>query len=389
MLARAASSRSRLAGPRAAIALACTVALSAACATLDGTSNDGVNLPSAGDGPFRPLVGAELAVGAVPPYVFGVQAQAYEQPSAVGVNDDPSSAEVWMYCVAHPKGGAVIVRTHALDGRSFYGDATDNEDTSHPAHAAPTVLSADQAWEGGTVTAPSALRANGQVWLYYAGAGGIGVAQSSDGLSFTKVPQPVLTPDATATWETSTPGAPSVAVFPDGTWHMLYAAGGAIGEATSPDGLTWTRADGNPILAPSPTVDPSTLGPGETPPFDEGSVDDPVLAPQTTFDGRFQVRVLYTGYLEAPGGTAVRDSAIGVAGRFGTSGPLTRQAAPTYTAKLHERAAAFFEYAGGSLLYVGEDDTSLSSTSPFPGIAGAYAPATETLPPPSAFADSP
>lgn len=364
------------------------VSLSVSCATLGGESNNGINLPSAGDGPFRPLVAAELSLSAVPPYVLGDPSENFEEPTVVGVSDDPSSPEVWMYCVSHANGGDVVVRTHALDARSFYGDTTDNEDTSHARHVPPTVLSADQGWEGGTLTAPAAIRTNGQVWLYYTAAGGIGLAQSSDGLTFTKVPQPVLAPDASAAWETTTPHAPSVAVFPDGTWHMLYGAGGAIGEATSPDGVTWTRSDGNPVLSPSPTMDPSTLGPGQTPPFDEGGVDDPVLAPQTTLDGKLQVRVLYTGYREPPG-TSPRDSAIGLAGRYGTSGGLSRQAAPTYTAKLHEHGPAFFEYAGGSLLYVGEDDTSLSATSPFPGIAGAYSPATETLPAPSPYPNDP
>ena len=199
---------------------------------------------------------------------------------------------------------------------------------------------------------------------------------------------PVLAPDSTATWETTAPHAPSVAVFPDGSWHMLYGAGNSIGEATSVDGMTWTRVDANPVLGPSATVDPSTLAPGEDAPFDEGGIDDPVLAPQTTVDGRLQVRVLYTGYVNPPT-TSVRASAIGLAGRFGDTGVLTKQAAPTYTAGLHERAPAFFEFAGGSLLYVGEDDTALSQTSPFPGIAAAFAPASETLPPPSPFPSSP
>ena len=358
------------------------------CATLGGESNGGVNLPSSGDGPFRPLVDGELAPSSVVPYVFGDSTASYRQPSVVGVTDDPSGTEVWMYAVGHVAGADVIVRTHADDARSFYADATDNADSSHPRHTPAVVLSADQAWEGGAVADPEAVRSGGQVWLFYDGAGGIGLAQSSDGLTFTKVAAPVLPADASASWENGAPHSPGVAIFPDGTWHMLYGAGGSIGEATSPDGLAWTRVAGNPVLTPSPVVDPSTLAPGATPPFDEYGVDDPILAPQMTIDGRLQIRVFYTGYGD-PASASPRSSAIGLAGRFGDAGPLSHQTDPTYTAELHERAPAFFEWTGGSLLYVGEDDTSLGATSTFPGIAAAYSPATGTLPPPLAYADSP
>lgn len=329
------------------------------------------------------------------PYVFAdlptspPQSIAYREPSVVATSDDPTSTGVWMYAVATLNGAPAIVRTRADDARSFFGDAADNEDTTHPKHTAPTVLTADQPWEGGVVAGPCAVRSGGQVWLFYGGAGGIGLATSTDGLSFTKAAGPVLPQGGGGAWETTAPRAPGVAVFPDGTWHMLYAAGTSIGEATSPDGTTWTRSGTDPVLEPTPTVDPSSLAPGQLPPFDEGSVDDPVLAPQTTFDGRFQVRVFYTGYREPPGAASPRDSAIGLAGRFGADGALSKQSVPVYTAQLHEAAPAFFEWPGGSLLYVGEDDTALDPVKTFPGIAAAFSPVTGTLPPPLPFPTSP
>ena len=103
------------------------------------------------------------------------------------------------------------------------------------------------------------MRIGARIALYYAAAGGIGVAVSEDGVSFTKNQAPVLAPDVSVRWETTSPTAPSVALFPDGTWHMLYAAGVSIGEATSADGYAWTRVDGDPatteldpVLEPSP-----------------------------------------------------------------------------------------------------------------------------------------
>jgi hypothetical protein len=367
--------------------------LSLSCSTLGGESNNGINLPSAGAGPFRPLKDGELAPSAVVPYVFGDSTASYREPSVVASSDDPASAAVWMYAVATVGGAQVIVRTRADDARSFYADSTDNADTSHPKHTAQVVVSADQPWEGGTVGGPCAVRSGGQLWLFYSAAGGIALATSSDGLTGFAKKGVVLPTAVGSSWETTPPRAPGVAVFPDGAWHMLYAAGTSIGEATSPDGVTWTRSGGDPVLQPSQPVDPSTLPEGVRPPFDEGSVDDPVLAPQTTIDGRFQVRVLYTGYRQPPPPAGAppsqRDSAIGLAGRWTTDGVLSKQALPVYTAQLHEAAPAFFEYAGGSLLYIGEDDTTLDPTKPFPGIAAGYAPASDTLPPPLPFPSSP
>jgi hypothetical protein len=363
--------------------------LAVSCATQGGGSSGVSNVPSAGDGPFRPLASAELSVYSVAPYVFSNPTAMYREPSVVGTSSDPTSAQVWMYAVATSMGADVIVRTSADDARSFYADLGDTH--SYPQHAPAVVLTADQAWEGKDLSGPSALLTGGQVYLYYSAAGGIGLATSSDGLTFMKVPGPVLAPDSTMAWETTNPHAPTVAIFPDGSWHMLYGAGDSIGEATSSDGQTWTRIESNPVLSPSPTVDPSTLAPGVLPPFDEEGVDHPVMSPQTDLDGRLQVRVLYTGYGPAPtdAGTSPPASGIGLAGRYGTSGPLSRQAAPVYTVGLHEAAPAFFEYSGGSLLYVQEDNPSLSVTMPYTAIAAAYAPADGSLPPPLPYPSSP
>jgi hypothetical protein len=297
-----------------------------------------------------------------------------------------------MYAVATSMGADVIVRTSADDARSFYADIGDKH--TFPQHAPATVLKADQAWEGTALSGPSALLTGGEVYLYYSAAGGIGLAMASDGLTFTKVAGPVLAPDPTMAWETSAPHAPTVAIFPDGSWHMLYGAGDSIGEATSSDGQTWTRVETNPVLSPSAVVDldAATLATGVQPPFDEGRVDHPVMSPQTDIDGRLQVRVLYTGYglVQADGGTSAQpSSAIGLAGRYGTSGPLSRQSAPVYTVSLHEAAPAFFEYSGGSLLYVQQDNPALSATMPYTAVAAAYSPADGSLPPPLPYPSSP
>jgi hypothetical protein len=229
------------------------------------------------------------------------------------------------------------------------------------------------------------------IYLYYAAAGGIGVATSSDGLTFTKHGAPVLATDAPLTWETTPPTQPSVAVFPSGLWHMLYAAANSIGEATSSDGLTWTRADGNPA---TPTIDPvfsplpfdvTTLAPDAAPPFDSAQVADPFVSPRITAAGRLQVRVLYTGYDALPGATG-RQSAIGFAARYGETGLLVRDATPVYSVGKHEAAPTLFDWSVGTMLYVGQNT---SSPPVYTAVAGAIAPATITLAPPTTFPSGP
>jgi len=113
----------------------------------------------------------------------------------------------------------------------------------------------------------------------------------------------------------------------------------------------------DPVLVPSSPVDPKTLPLGEHPPFDEASVEDPLLLPRVDPTGELQVRVLYTGYA-APPSAAARSGAIGFAARYGDAGRLSRQAAPVYAAPGSTASGpALLSYAGGTLLYVSQLDT--------------------------------
>jgi len=372
-----------------------SLVLVAACSTLGTASDDGQNLPTSGVGPFRKLGDTELTTSA--PFVLLAPGPAmktspattYLEPSILADGTDPSSTEVTLFAVLVPADGSAssIVRTRADDARSFFGTGAD------PGHAPAIALTADAAWEGGALTGPSALRVGSEIFLYYAAAGGIGLAKSSDGATFAKNPMPVVAPDPSVTWETTTPHAPSVALYPDGQFRMLYAAGNDIGEATSADGVTWMRLDSDPstpaidaVFGPSAAVDPSTLATGELPPFDTASVGDPCLLPRLTPSGRLQVRVLYTGIANPSDGGAPT-SAIGFAARYGDTGPLVRNAAPVYSVSEHEGAPALFEWSAGSMLYVHQTYSAVGSAT-YPGIAAAYSPALETLPAPSAYPTS-
>jgi hypothetical protein len=353
----------------------------AACGTLASPPGSGENLPSSGVGPFRPLARSEMPPFAAPPFVLDDSGSQFREPSVVAANGDgngPGAGEpaVLLYAVARVGGRDVIVRTRAGDARSFYGSAADNETGAHPAHSPAVVLAPDGAWEGGDLSGPSALRVGSRVWLYYAGAGGIGLATSDDGLTFVKTGQPVLGPDARVAWETTPPHAPSVARMPDGSWRMFYGAGRSIGEAASTDGVAWTRIDAQPQTS---ELDP-VLSTGAS--FDSGQVDDPVVLPRVTPAGRLQVRMLYTGYDAPPGGgsqSAPRSSAIGFAARYGEAGPFARQAVPVYSAGAHDAAPAWFEYARGSILYVQQDETALDPSNPYTAIAAGVAPESTQL----------
>jgi hypothetical protein len=355
------------------------------CSTL-GTEGEGDrDLPSAGVGPFRKLDGDEVLGTA--PFVFADSFGHYREPSALSLSQ--TSPEVALYAMAIQRIGDtkrdVFVRSRADDGRSFYGSQGDS------GHTPPVVLEPSLPWEGGRISSPSAIHYKGEVWLYYATPAGIALATSSDGLTFKKHDNPVFVADPAVSWETDAPHEPSVAAFPDGTVHLFYAAGSAIGEATSTDGVRFTRLDPDPatattepVLEPAAETPAAKLAVGQRPPFDTVRVGHPCALVRTTVAGRLHVRVLYTGYRNNDGGNS---SAIGFAARYGDRGKLVRNPSPVFSVDKHEEAPTFFEWQGGAFLYVHHEGG--PSSSPYLAVAGAFAPANETLPKPPGFAAHP
>jgi hypothetical protein len=345
--------------------------LAAGCSTIGSSGQGDVDLPSSGVGPFRKLGQSE--VPGVDPFVLDNEVARFREPDALALDDDPTSTRVALFVVAHDGDHDVIVKTHADDARSFYGTSADV-----PSHKPLKVVDMPGVnTRGVDVSGPSAIRVGGEIRLYFAGPGGIWLTRSLDGVLFPPQSAPVFARDAMA---------PSVAQFPDGSFHMLYVSGGNIWEAKSDDGTVWQELDG-PVLSPS---EPATnLAPGEKPPFDTYAVSDPVLLPRMTPAGRLQVRVLYTGY-DGPPGEPGTNSTIGFAARYGDTGTLSRQSQPVYSVGKHEAAPGFFAWSGGEMLYVQQDKTtSTASAGVVPAIAGAVGPATLTLGPPAPFPDSP
>ena len=154
------------------------------------------------------------------------------------------------------------------------------------------------AWDGLTVSSPSLVEIDGQVWLYYEGSdgarAGIGAAVY-DGESgvFQRVEGPysgeaglVLERGEPGDWDDAWVGSPHVFVGADGALEMVYAASDSgvvrIGRASSMDGLTWVRheVDG----APAPVLGPDSMG------FDSDGLHEPFV-----IDDGEQRRMWYEG----------------------------------------------------------------------------------------------
>lgn len=337
------------------------------CATQPEEGGGGTHLPNAGAGPFRALRLGEVGHARSAPNVLFDDDTFPRDPSVMDIDGDPSTLEVAGFFAAAPDGSppsaptTSIVRHGALDGRSFDRSPV-------------IVLEAALAWEGGFVGSPSVLRWNGEILLYYAAAGGIGLARSADGLAFSREALPVLGPDA-AGWEGGAiPRSPGVVHLWDGSLRMFYevpgeGTGSRIGEARSDDGVVWTRVGAGPALEASG-------GAVEEDAYDGASVGSPFPLTAQSATGERILRVYY-GAVSQSGRLS-----IGIAARFGLDGPLDRAISPVFGAgsSLGAREPCVVSFDGFSLIFAtqradrGEEDLA---------VAAGIAPATAPLPDPN------
>lgn len=129
----------------------------------------------------------------------------------------------------------------------------------HPSN--PIFIPSTNGWDNSNVTAAKIVY-DGSYRMWYTGNGtsdsrtNIGYATSPDGITWTRYgTQPVLRYGTG--WESHGISAPSILHdVGAGLWKMWYAGRDYsgiynIGYATSPDGITWTKFAGNPVLRPS------------------------------------------------------------------------------------------------------------------------------------------
>ena len=162
-----------------------SVLCATACATLANEAGDlDVERPNALAGPFRLLKDPELSSKDAP-YILKKRYSDFRDPSVIAEGSELGPTT--LYATVTSPSGDSIQRFSAPDGRSF-----------DPAGA--DVLTPTESWEGGAIAQPSVARVNGELWLAYAAAGGIGLARSSDGETFVKDPAPVLEAGGDA-WE--------------------------------------------------------------------------------------------------------------------------------------------------------------------------------------------
>lgn len=184
----------------------------------------------------------------------------------------------------------VPVDTDAVDGDSrfvayFTGDLAASPSSRHVIGRATStdgvhwdkqpepVLTADLPWERpfdaggfevGGVLEPAVIYDGGRWRMWYVGFGHdperpddpayarIGYAESADGVTWAKRPDPVLVGEDE--FEALGVSDPNVVADPRGGYHLFYVGIGMderlrMGHAYSEDGLTWERNPANPIIA--------------------------------------------------------------------------------------------------------------------------------------------
>lgn len=125
----------------------------------------------------------------------------------------------------------------------------------------PVLSPTSNAWDSDFVNAPRVIFDGTIYRMWYvgghSGSTDIGYANSTDGITWQKYPTFVLSSGPTSAWDSSKVGLGSV--LWNGTLFLMWYQGsssvaypnGAIGLAISPDGISWTKYSGNPVLKPT------------------------------------------------------------------------------------------------------------------------------------------
>ena len=188
-------------------------------------------------------------------------------------------------------------------GNRRIGTATSTDGMTWTRQATPILdIGANGAFDDDQVAEPRVIKIGATYRMYYTGRHvadnktSLGLATSSDGLSFTKQATPILAADR---WGNFWGGA---FVIDRGSWHLWRGVTPDNGStsylvyASSSDGLVWTDGPSNPVL----TTNPSAIA------ADRGLVGDSVSG---YLDGD-RYRIMYTGYNANLGGNQGRFEGI-------------------------------------------------------------------------------
>jgi predicted GH43/DUF377 family glycosyl hydrolase len=153
--------------------------------------------------------------------------------------------------------------TGQAQGKSWIGYATSLDGKSWKRVSSRPVLSAGMRWEKVAVMCPYVLYdEKARIYrMWYSGGeqyepNAIGYATSPDGVKWTKDERnPIFKPDPTSAWEKDR--VTGCQVIRNGSWHVMFYIGfrdqqhAQIGMARSKDGITdWQRHPANPIIRP-------------------------------------------------------------------------------------------------------------------------------------------
>ncbi|BDC49691.1 hypothetical protein F183_A20070 [Bryobacterales bacterium F-183] len=175
-----------------------------------------------------------------------------------------------------------------FDGKTWHTGLAQSQDGTTWQRKGKILSPAANSWEGTYIAANGTALAEGHQLLYWYQGGrpipSIGLARSTDGLTWTKDPAPVLTPGPRGSWDER--GVADPYVIRAGNTLYLYYTGmdralrQRLGVARSTDsGKTWQKSLDNPIL---------DIGGHEQ--WDEGGLGEPAV-----WSSHGSYWMLYTG----------------------------------------------------------------------------------------------
>lgn len=212
------------------------IAFASGCGMLGGSGGEPAPPPLGGTGLFQPLTREQTGLGDPEGRVFAGPAGAIDGFSVVDGHLFFAGSDF----LSSPPAPAEPAPVGTPDWTQFAPRTIRRADSDDPLHfAEPTepALEAEVSWEGDEVYDPWAIEtSSGQVHLYYAAQGGIGVAIADDAAGAFE--RPVDEPIVAAT-ESALLRRPSVVITGAGEFLMFYESASTIALARSSDGLTF------------------------------------------------------------------------------------------------------------------------------------------------------